>query len=99
MLHAWRKFGLSASSAVYKKDHGGKPDFEAAVRGKIEFIGQIRSRPDALFRSLANQFNQLATTGYIRTTLTPDEIARDATRVIETMATNRGPRSLFRIMA
>jgi retron-type reverse transcriptase/S1-C subfamily serine protease len=90
MLHAWRKFGLSAASTAHQKDHGGTFDFESVLRGKIEFIGQIRGRPDELFRRLASQFNSLASSGQIRTKPTFDEVARHATWIIESDSDGQG---------
>lgn len=83
MLHAWRKFGLANAALEHQTKHHGKGGFEAVVRGKIEFIGQIRGRADLVFRKLALQFNALSSSGTIRTNLTSEEIARQATWVIE----------------
>lgn len=83
MLHAWRTFGLPAAATMGKDKYGLKGNFEAVLRGKIEFVGHIRGRPDPLFRKLADQFNSLPVAGRIRTVLTPEEIARNATWIIE----------------
>lgn len=83
MLHAWRKFGLAAAQAEFEKEYGGTSDIESVIRGKIAFIGQIRGRPDPIFRKLAEQFNQLAVGGKIRTVLTAEEIAKQAIWVLE----------------
>jgi retron-type reverse transcriptase len=90
MLHAWRKFGLAAAAAVHQNEHNGKTAFEPVVRGKIEFVGHIRGRQDPLFRRLADQFNSLTTGGRIRTVLTSEEIARDATWIIESDSDEQG---------
>jgi RNA-directed DNA polymerase len=90
MLHAWEKFGLSRAQAVFEQEYGGRSNFELAVRGKIEFVGQIRERPDAVFNKLAGQFNKLSTSSSIRTSLTPEEIARQATWVIEHDGADQG---------
>jgi retron-type reverse transcriptase len=90
MLHAWRKFGLSAASTVHQTEHGGRPSFESVVRGRIEFVGHIRGRQDPLFRKLADQFNSLTTGGRIRTLLTAEEIARGATWIIESDSDEQG---------
>jgi retron-type reverse transcriptase len=90
MLHAWRKFGLIAASTAYRDNYGGRSDFQYALRGKIEFVGQIRGRPDRLFRSLADQFNNLTTSGRIRTALTMDEVAKHATWIIESERDEQG---------
>ncbi len=83
MIHAWEKFGLTAATKEHQTKYGGKPHFEFVLRGKIEFIGQIRGRPDPLFRKLATKFNALPTSGQIRLALSPEEIAKQATWVIE----------------
>ncbi|AMN41909.1 reverse transcriptase domain-containing protein [Rhodoplanes sp. Z2-YC6860] len=90
MLHAWRKFGLLAAAAEHKNKFGGGTAFESIVRGKIEFIGQIRGRPDLVFRRLAVQFNALTTSGKIRTALSPEEIVKQATWVIEHSGDGQG---------
>lgn len=83
-LHAWRKFGLVKASSVFNEKFGGAGrDFEAVVRGKIGFIGQIRGRPDESFKKLALEFNKLTANGKIRTALSRSEIAAQAIWVIE----------------
>jgi RNA-directed DNA polymerase len=83
MLHAWRKFGLAKAQEDFEKEYDGRSNFESSVRGKIEFIGQIRERPDVVFKKLAVQYNKLSATDKIRTVLTPEEVAKQATWVIE----------------
>ena len=83
MLHAWEKYGSQKAQVEFEQEYGGRSNFELAVRGKIEFVGQIRERPDAVFNKLAVHFNKLTTGAVIRTALTPEEIARQATWVIE----------------
>jgi RNA-directed DNA polymerase len=83
MLHAWRKFGLDMAQADFLKKYNGKASFEAALRGKIEFVAQVRGRPDATFRGLAEQFNKETSGSPIRTVLTSEEVARQATWVLE----------------
>ncbi len=58
MLHAWAKFGLAAAEKEYheKYDHKerlpikGKPTFKQVLRGKIEFIGMVRGKDDAIYQ-------------------------------------------------
>jgi RNA-directed DNA polymerase len=83
MLHAWRKFGLPNAQAAFESNFGGVSDFAECVRGKIEFVGQIRGRSDKVFRKLADQFNQLSVARTIRTVLTPEEVTKQAVWVIE----------------
>jgi RNA-directed DNA polymerase len=82
MLHAWQKFGLAKAQTAFANDWHGSANFESALRGKIEFVGQIRGRPDAVFKKLADKFNKLSIT-QIRVALNPDEIAKQAVWVIE----------------
>jgi hypothetical protein len=90
MLHAWRKFGLASAQGDFQARFGGSSNFEAVTRGKIEFIGQIRGRPDPIFRKLAQQFNQLTLGGKIRTILTPEEIIKQAVWVLEHDGSEQG---------
>ena len=91
MLHAWKKFGLAAAQTEFSTVHGGGAlDFERVLRGKIGFIGQIRGRPDEIFRKLANDFNSLAVGPKIRTELTALESALRAVWVIEDTDGNQG---------
>lgn len=90
MLHAWRKFGLVLAQKDFTTKSGSHSSFESVVRGKISFIGQIRGKPDKLFRKLADQFNQIAVGPKISTVLLPDEIVRQATWVVETSKGEQG---------
>jgi hypothetical protein len=82
MLHAWKKFGLEAATKTCLEKYR-KKNFESVVRGKIEFVGQIRGRHDDVFRKLADEFNALATHSKIRTALNPKEILAQAVWVVE----------------
>jgi RNA-directed DNA polymerase len=58
MLHAWETFGEHMAQAEFRKSYDRKqrnnkePKFRAVLRGKIEFIGFIRGRDDALYLRL-----------------------------------------------
>jgi retron-type reverse transcriptase len=91
MLHAWRRHGFAAAQQCFAQKYNGQSsNFENVLRGKITFIGQIRGRPDSVFRKLANQFNQLTTGSKIRTQLTPSELVDRAVWVIESDETTQG---------
>lgn len=91
MLFAWRKFGLSAANNYFNERYSGKNrDFEAVLHGRISFVGQIRGRPDPVFKRLALQFNQLAVGGKIRTKLDDSEIAAQAVWVLESEDKGQG---------
>jgi RNA-directed DNA polymerase len=62
-LHAWRKFGLKLAEDEWKEKYNWRSSasFEISLRGKIEFIKQIRGSADPVLIKLASQFNELAT--------------------------------------
>lgn len=66
MLHDWESNGLTVASARHfdekRPDRGRLPsqeasNFEWVVRGKIEFIRQVKGSTDQVFRALATRFN------------------------------------------
>ena len=68
MLHDWEFNGYEAASARHfnekRPDRGRLPDqeatnFEWVVRGKIEFIRQVKGSTDQVYRRLAARFNEL----------------------------------------
>jgi retron-type reverse transcriptase len=68
MLHDWEFNGYTAASARHfnekRPNRGRLPEHEATnfewvVRGKIEFIRQVKGSTDQVFRSLATRFNAL----------------------------------------
>lgn len=68
MLHDWDFNGLTAASTRHftekRPDRGRLPEqeasnFEWVVRGKIEFIRQVKGSTDQVFRALATRFNDL----------------------------------------
>lgn len=70
MLHDWEFNGCAAASARHfnekRPNRGRLPEqeaknFEWVVRGKIEFIRQVKGSTDQIFRSLAKRFNELCT--------------------------------------
>jgi len=68
MLHDWDASGLTAASARHfgeKRPNRGRlpqqeaTNFEWVVRGKVEFIRQVKGSTDQVFRALAAKFNNL----------------------------------------
>jgi RNA-directed DNA polymerase len=70
ILHAWEKFGLSNAANEYvDKYKKGNPYrfsvknneqvFLSTIRGKIEFVGMVRGKHDALYVKFLNKFNEL----------------------------------------
>jgi RNA-directed DNA polymerase len=90
MLHAWRKYGIKNAQADFDAKYNGRAAFEDALRGKIEFVAQVRGRPDPTFRRLAEQFNRETIGTPIRTVLTNEEVARQGTWVIESDGDTQG---------
>src|SRR5664280_149128 len=72
MLHAWKKFGLDAAQTQFDLKHDHKQraaspaDFRKVVRGKIDFVGFIRGRDDALFLKLLSRYAAYDPTAKIR---------------------------------
>lgn len=64
MLHAWRKFGRHRASEHFCRRYDPKKrahvDFSKVVKGRIEHIGMVRGRDDALYRRLLGQWKSLA---------------------------------------
>lgn len=74
MLHAWEKFGLNAAEEKYLESYADKPlnpwrrpsSFERVVRGKIEFLGMVRGKDDALYLKLLGKLERLRGLGKAR---------------------------------
>lgn len=86
MLHAWEIYGLdNASKEHFEKwrpTRGRLPDYEAndfdfVVRGKIEFMRQVRGENDKIFRKFAQRYDRL--TSRKKFNLPPDEIVEALT--------------------
>jgi hypothetical protein len=76
MLHAWRKFGLANAQHDFKNKYCGQSYFASAVRGTIEFVEQIRDRPDAVFKTRTDQYNNLLDECTVRRIGVPIEVKR-----------------------
>lgn len=86
MLHAWRKHGYDDAQNEYweKYESGGKKhNFQEVVRGKISFVRHIKGPSDPVFIKLADVFNDLTLGKKIPLSLTPEEVAEQATWVTE----------------
>lgn len=67
MLHAWEKYGLEKAQADFQKKYYVNPSFqkecpplEYVVKGKIDFIGQVRGRQDHIYQKLLHKLSELA---------------------------------------
>ncbi|SCZ51358.1 Trypsin-like peptidase domain-containing protein [Epibacterium ulvae] len=81
MLHDWELNGFAAASVRHfnekRPDRGRLPEQEATnyewvVRGKIEFIRQVKGSTDQVFRRLAARFNALCSGQHISIPLVED---------------------------
>ena len=60
MLHAWEKFGLEAAEEEFLSHYDRKhrspqkdpPSFKRVVKGKIDFLGMVRGKDDAIYLAL-----------------------------------------------
>jgi RNA-directed DNA polymerase len=67
MIHAWEKFGYNASNKEYFKKYYSsnntnkqdKNTFKRVLRGKIEFVKQIKGINDPVFNNLINKTHKL----------------------------------------
>lgn len=61
LLHAWQKFGTEKVQKFWVEKYGNpaERDFEASLRGKIEFMRYIRGENDEVIFSTVEQFNFL----------------------------------------
>lgn len=61
MLHAAERFGLESAAAhfVDRKQRLRPAKFERILRGKVEFIGAVRGRDDAIYFGLLQRFLKL----------------------------------------
>ncbi len=72
MLHAWKQWGEAAAAAEFQATYDRKqraqkkPDFKRVVRGKLEFIGFVKGRDDAIFLSLIERYAKLDSDAKIR---------------------------------
>lgn len=87
MLHDWEFNGYAAASARHfnekRPDRCRLPEqeatnFEWVVRGKIEFIRQVKGSTDQVFRNLAARFNELCSGQHFSIPLVEDSEVLDA---------------------
>jgi RNA-directed DNA polymerase len=58
MLHIWKKFGIKNASEQYKDKYC--TDFYESLKGKINFIKQVKTKGDNTYKVLAEKFNGLS---------------------------------------
>lgn len=67
MLHAWEKYGLENAQADFQKKYYINPifqkecpPFEYVVKGKVDFIGQVRGRQDKVYQRFLAKLRKLS---------------------------------------
>lgn len=67
MLHAWRKFGLAAAEAEYRKKYAhrhrgpgrGAPSYRAVVEGKLAYLAMVRGEANPIYQKYRAQYDSL----------------------------------------
>ncbi len=68
MLHAWSKFGIEAASSEFIEKYSSKKYqesleneiyFKQVLRGRIEFLGMVRKKDDAIYIKFLSRFIEL----------------------------------------
>jgi RNA-directed DNA polymerase len=68
MIHAWDKFGIDNAKEEHyntydrrtRNPHSELPKFEWIVKGKLEFIGQVKGKDNKTYLNLRNRVKKLA---------------------------------------
>jgi RNA-directed DNA polymerase len=68
MLHAWGKYGLGLAEKEYREKYFPKSrntnkkftDFKQILHGKIEFLGMVRGKDDALYKKYLEKYLNLS---------------------------------------
>jgi RNA-directed DNA polymerase len=63
MLHAWEKYGLELAQEEFSKKRklaGSEISFRDVVKGKIEFLGNVKGEGDSIYVKFLEKLKQLA---------------------------------------
>jgi RNA-directed DNA polymerase len=82
-LYKTEKLGLAAAQSDYQKKYKTKTTLEEVLRGRLEWVAQVRGRSFGPYRTLAKRFNQLFPNSQISILPTYDEIAERAVWIVE----------------
>jgi retron-type reverse transcriptase len=82
-LHKIETIGIAAAQKEYEEKYGGTRSLETVVRGKIEWISQVRGRNFSAYRTLAKSFNRLYPNIALKIDPTYQEVAENAIWVVE----------------
>ncbi|MFT4077486.1 MAG: reverse transcriptase domain-containing protein [Asticcacaulis sp.] len=75
--------GLAAAQADYDAKYGPGTDLQRMLRGRLEWLGQVRSRSFSAYRTLAFRYNDLFPLNQIPIDPTFDEILKEAVLVVQ----------------
>ncbi|MHB8270591.1 reverse transcriptase domain-containing protein [Bradyrhizobium sp.] len=82
-LYKAEKLGLASAQSDYQKKYKTKATLEQILRGRLEWIAQVRGRSFDPYRTLGKRFNLLFPNSPIQILPTYDEIAERAVWVVE----------------
>lgn len=82
-IYKVEKIGLSAAEKDYQKRYKTKKPLEKIIRGRLEWIAQVRGRSFSAYRTLAKRFNLLFPTSALSILPTYAEIAESSVWVLE----------------
>lgn len=82
-LYKVEKIGLSAAQSDYQKRYKAKGTLEQTLRGRLEWLAQVRGRSFDPYRTLGKRFNKLFPNSPIQILPTYDEIAEQAVWIVE----------------
>lgn len=82
-LYKAETMGISAAEKDYQKRYRATASLEQIIRGRLEWIAQVRGRSFGAYRTLAKRFNAIFPASPIAVLPTYDEVAEQAVWVIE----------------
>lgn len=84
ILYKIEKFGYDTTQAEFEtKFSNGKKTLQQVLRGKIEWVAQVKGRSDPVFRKLADNYNTLFSKKHIETEPTYAEIIDKSIWVVQ----------------
>jgi len=82
-LHRVELLGLEQAQAEFAARYKADATLQDVIRGRLDWLAQVRGRSFSAYRSLAARYNAVFPSRPIRIDPTPEEIATDAVFVIE----------------
>ncbi|WP_045004209.1 reverse transcriptase domain-containing protein [Bradyrhizobium sp. LTSP857] len=82
-LYKAETMGISAAEKDYQKRYGTTASLQQVLRGRLEWIAQVRGRSFGAYRTLAKRFNAIFPASPIAVLPTYDEVAEQAIWVID----------------